>query len=164
MVHLVVDGNSGGGGSSALRAFLTHRESSGVAGGTSAAVWTSRKVNYLTGETSFISLDAGNIEFTLDAGTYDIWASLPIFSSIKNSHRLYNVTDSALEVQGTSGYDGGGNASTRGLVIGRFTIAAEKIFKLETNVQNALATQGHGVASGRGGEEVYSLVEIVKVS
>ena len=85
-----------------------------------------------------------------------------------NGHKiiLYNTTDSANTVIGSSAYsDEGNQGSTDTNIIGRFTIAAQKVFEIRHYTNVARITNGLGVKTNLAGAvEVYTDVQIWKVA
>jgi hypothetical protein len=109
------------------------------------------------------SLSANQI--TLPAGTYRLQAKAP---STSNAHRayLYNVTDSVVQILGTSENTLVGASdpiSSSSLVTGRFVIEATKVFELRHYTSEAIANIGLGtVMNNSGYVEVFSEVQIIK--
>ena len=89
-------------------------------------------------------------------------------ANIVNGHRasLYNITDAALEVAGGPSAASSGNfGSSDSRIIGRFTIAAQKVFEIQHRcVTTSAADVGFGDAiSSDGYVEVFADVQIWKV-
>lgn len=137
-------------------------QSSGTAGGTATAgSWQDRTLNEETVDTAGIcALDGGNIEFTLEPGTYEIDASCPAYSCAGHQARLYNVTGSAALIYGTSEYAhvGAPGGMNRSFIKGRFTLSAQTTLKIQHRVETTAATNGFGEENTFGNEEVYSVV------
>ena len=157
---------AGGGG--AFESELLHirdEKASGTAGGTStSATWNIRVLNTVkTNEISGASLSSNQI--TLPAGTYWIDSSAPAMRCAEHKLKLYNVTDAADEIIGTSEYSvGGSDGVTRSEVSERFTIAGTKAFELRHYTSTGVATFGLGERTNVGGViEVYTDVKIWKV-
>lgn len=131
-------------------------------GGSSAGTWNVRDLNTVkTNQITGASLASNQI--TLPAGTYRIRADAPAFQVRRHQIRLQNVTDTAVEMVGTSEISGDSSVSTtRSFLTGRFTIAAEKTFELQHWTQDAEATFGLGVETSSGEVEVYAEVWIEK--
>ena len=104
-------------------------------------------------------------QFVLDAGTYEIFASAPAFQVLAHQARLQNITDTATTIIGTGEYAGGSPnlVNTASLVIGEFTIAAQKTFELQHRCFATVSTNGFGVQSNVT-TEVYSTVFLRKVA
>jgi len=102
-------------------------------------------------------------QFTLEAGTYYIRARLPAYDCNKHQGILYNVTDSAVEIVGSSDYnDNGHNVFSHSYIDGVFTIAASKAFEIRHQCAITAATYGFGVACNFT-TEIYTSVELWKI-
>ncbi len=102
-------------------------------------------------------------QFTLAAGTYEIWASAPAFNVYRHQTRLQNVTDGATTLLGTSEVAGATDTTaTRSLVVGRFTIASAKAFEVQHQCQQTFGTQGFGIEANFT-TETYTVVVLRKV-
>ncbi|RAS14970.1 hypothetical protein DFO50_10838 [Microvirgula sp. AG722] len=107
-----------------------------------------------------------NNQITLPAGIYRInaWAQ----AGNVNCHRasFYNVTDSALAIQGmglnATGSNTGDAISTISHLLGRITLPGPRSFELRHYTEQTLAGTGLGTAVGNGGSEIYVSVEIIK--
>ncbi len=117
-------------------------------GGSTANTWTKRDLN--TTELNTISgASLSSNEIILPAGTYDFWASAPTYddASYGSTVRLYNVTDSAVIMLGTSQW-GVGNHEQRTFVQGRFTLSGTKHIAVYSFHSATQATNGLGVNAG----------------
>ena len=101
-------------------------------------------------------------QFTLVAGTYDIFAHAPAYNSLQHQLRLANITDTTF-VYGTSEYDLG-NAVTRAFLSSFVVLTASKTFELQHNVGNTQAAFGFGVAGNLGAYELYAEVRIRRIA
>lgn len=141
-------------------------KSSGTAGGAASATTTHTRVlnTVKTNEISGASLASNQI--TLPSGTYFISARVPVFMTNQHKSLLYNITDSANTIVGsseyaTSGYEGGNDSK----FFGRFTITAQKVFEIRHYTQVARASNGLGVETTLSGViEVYAEAMIWKVA
>lgn len=154
------------GGSSGVLPLLHVRDekASGThAGASAAAAWQTRTLNTVkTNEITGASL-AGN-EVTLPAGTYEIEANAPSYSTNRARLRLYDVTGAAALLLGPSRFAETGS-ETAVAVRGRFSLAGTSTVRVEHYTQTALATFGLGVATNLVGLiEVYAEVLIRKVA
>jgi hypothetical protein len=124
----------------------------------SGKTFAARTLNtVVTNEITGASLASDTI--TLPAGTYRIEASAPAYGVDDHKIILYNVSDSALQLAGSSEHSGTG-AQTRSFVRGKFTISSSKNFQIHHATETA---RGSGL--GRqfsSGVEVYTTVEIWK--
>ena len=138
---------------------LIDLKSSGVDGGASVAgSWETRNLNTELSDTGNLCVLAAN-QFTLQAGTYRILASAPAFDAQYHKIRLYNITDGALELDGSSEWNKGANAQTISVLVGEFTIAASKTFELQHQVATSQAGNGHGLGN-LWGDNIYAVVEL----
>lgn len=107
----------------------------------------------------------GSNQITLPAGTYYLEAECPAYAVLQHKAILYNVTDAANVLIGTSGYAAStDNGHDQSFVKGRFTIAGTKVLEIRHRVNTTNADDGFGIASNFGVNEVYTDVRIWKVS
>jgi hypothetical protein len=143
---------------------LRDQKAQNTAGGTfTAGAWRTRDLTTeVTDQPSACSLAAN--QFTLDAGTYIIMASAPAYYVNQHQTRLYNITDSALEIAGTSEYmqNSAGAGSNRSFIVGLFTITALKSFEIQHYCATTAAGDGFGVKNNLQ-VEVYTEVMLWKV-
>ena|SRR3990167_4381050 len=137
-----------------------------TAGGTfTTGAWQTRTLNTSkTNEISGASLAANQI--TLPAGVYEIEASAPAYQVSQHKARLYNVTDAADVIIGSSEFSRttGDWAMTSSHVRGRFTLAAQKVLELQHRGVVTRATDGFGIASNLDSKiEIYTEVMIWKL-
>lgn len=104
-------------------------------------------------------------QITLPAGTYAIFASAPAHNVDEHRAWLYNTTDAATTILGSSERsDGLADITTTSWVVGLFTIAAQKVFELRHRCTNTGTTTGFGFAVNiNSAVEVYSSVLIIKL-
>ena len=140
-------------------------KSAGTAGGdANNGSFQTRTLNtVMTNEISGASLASNQI--TLPTGTYYIYASGSAFQVQAHKMKLRNVTDSSDTLLGTSvfstaAYEG----KMQSMVIGRFTIASQKVFELQHRVADTKTTNGFGIASNFSVTEVYADVQIWKIA
>lgn len=143
---------------------LSDTKATTVAGGASVAGTQTRTLNTEDSDTGNHCTLSSN-QFTLAAGTYQITASAPAFSSGPSKAILYNITDAANELIGTSEYTSivAGYAQTSSFIKGQFTISASKTFRIDQYTQTAKTINGLGVATSDGTSEIYTVVELWKV-
>ena len=133
-------------------------------GGTSASnAWQTRDLNTIDENTLGATLSANR--FTLPAGTYRIYASVPGFRCTAFCGALYNVTDGQYTIRGTSDSSGAdATGSSRSFITGKFTISATKTFELRMYSQGSVGSWGLGYATNAASTpEKYSEVTICKV-
>lgn len=139
---------------------LVDKKGAGVDGGGSVqAAWRTRDLTDELADTGGICTLAAN-QFALEAGVYRCMASVPIYQSNFQS-RLYNITDAALELLGTVGWNSSVNprAVTRSLIYGRFTILAQKTFEIQYQCTTSEAGNGLGI-SNPWTDNIYTVVEL----
>lgn len=152
-------------------AYVEFRRSSGAQGGSfNSGAWRTRSLNTVNGDSGIVSL-ASN-QFTLPAGKYKIQASGQCYRVNQNKLRIYNVTD-AQTATDISGDDMVGfscymiNATAGGAgdaeLAGTIEIAGTKTFELQHRCTTSRGTNGFGIASGYGFDEVYAQVIITRL-
>ena len=140
-------------------------KSSNTAGGScSATTDNQRDLNtILTNEITGASLSSNVI--TLPAGTFFISASSPTNRGGTNRAHLLNTADNSIELLGTSeNTQTGDTTPTRSFINGRFTISAQKTFRIRHYTTAAKSDNGLGIQANDGRTEVYTDVLIWKVS
>ena len=100
-------------------------------------------------------------QFTLQAGTYHIYASCCAVGVDNHNCRIYNITDSSTLLTGLANKNQEENVSDYAHVRGQFTIAAAKTFELQHRCQTTVTTHGFG-AYASWNNNVYSTIEIYK--
>ena len=144
---------------------LSDVQSSGTVGGAfTSGAWRTRIINTEDSDTgSNCSISSNQI--TLDAGTYECSITAPGYSVDAHKARLQNITDTATTLLGSSAYANSGNAvQVDSIIVGRFTIAAQKTFEVQHRCVTSNGTNGLGVASGFGVSEIYTVAEFWKVA
>lgn len=148
-------------------AYLKDVKASGTVGGTaSAAVWQTRNLNAITGDSSIVSLSAN--QFTLQPGEYDILAKVPSYAGDSNKARLKNVTDNTYPDGGTGSSEfswSGGNGTSTSFVECRIVLTEAKTFVIEHYVATSSGPSSLGFAASIAGvDEVYTQVKIIKIA
>lgn len=134
-------------------------------GSSTSGSWQTRVINTEDTDTRNICSIASN-QITLAAGTYECWIVSPYYRSNQGITRLRNITDGSTELVGTSFYssNGGDYAIATSFIVGRFAIAAQKVFEVQYYVQNSYATLGLGVRGNvNGTSNVYTIAEFKRV-
>lgn len=156
-------GGSSGGGFYASYACIADQKSQNTDGGTlTQGSWQTRELNTeINDDDGIVSITSN--QFTLGAGTYDIDAIVPAFRVNQHQARLYNISDSAVELVGTVNYsdngtDGSGSYS---FIKGSITIEDTKTFEIQHQCATTKTSQGCGIAANFGTEQ-YTVVEIRK--
>lgn len=103
-------------------------------------------------------------QITLAAGTYLAEIHCPARAVAFHQARLYNITDAATTLVGTSQESGTGSGQTAfSIITGRFTIAAQKVFEVQHRSSETGTTTGFGSANNFGELEVYTIARFWKV-
>lgn len=147
--------------SSISYAIFNDTKSSGTAGGTftSGAFRTrdlqTTQINDITG----CSLASNQV--TLPAGTYYVSAFVPAHACSVFIGRLQNITDSTTQILGQNAFTEvlAMNVST---IEGKFTIAASKVFEVQSRCNTTRATEGFGVPNSYG-DNIYTVITIAKI-
>jgi hypothetical protein len=143
---------------------LADQKAQNTAGGTfTSGAWRTRTLNTEVTDTGGDCSLASN-QFTLTAGTYEVWALAPAHACDRHQARLQNVTDGSTLITGTVGItSGAASVDSVSVVVGRFTVAASKALELQHQCQTSKATNGFGVESNFTAE-VYSVVVLRRVA
>ncbi len=143
--------------------YLYDKKGLGVAGGASVSgAWRTRDLTDEVEDTGNDCTLAAN-QFTLEPGTYRCLISAPALRSDEHQARLYNITDVAIELLGTSEWNDNGSfeATTHSFVLGKFTIAAQKTFEVQHRVASSMAGNGWGGPSPWS-DGIFTTVELWK--
>lgn len=153
--------------------YLKDIKSNGVEGGTlTAGSWQRRIINSLSGDTSFVALTEGttgvdgtNLEFTLQAGTYDIDIASPVYAALDStSFALYNVTNTSYDLVSNNSPAAGG-LSYNFIIKGPLVLTEATVFDVRIYSTTTQATFGLGRAGvATGINEVYTQIRITKLS
>jgi hypothetical protein len=144
--------------------YIKDVKSSGTNGGTfTSGDWRTRDLNDLSGDTEFVSLSAN--QFTLQPGKYEIEITAPVRGQV-NVHKakLRNITDSSDVLIGDSFISGTTDTSSVSTVKGQVEITSVKTFEAQHRCSVTKATDGFGIATSFGVDEVYTICKITKVS
>ena len=125
--------------------------------------WRTRDLNtVVTNEITGSSLASNQI--TLPAGTYEINARAPVYSVNAHTLKLYNISDTADEIIGSTTYSASTGTGGEVWIFGRFTTTAAKIFEIQHRCQTTKADNGFGTPGSFGVIEVYTQVWIKKIA
>lgn len=146
---------------------LQDQKATTVAGGTfTAGADQTRVLNTKVVDTGgYCSLSSN--QFTLQPGTYEIEAIAPALAVGLNQAWLFNVTDSAVVLVGTSVFSANAaNGFSESKILGRFTLAAAKALSIQHRCATTVATSGFGQACSFATPnlEVYTTVVLRKVA
>jgi len=142
------------------------QKASGTAGGSSTAgSWQTRVLNTTRyNSITSASLNSGTYKVTLPAGTYRVQAQAPAFEGGLQQIKLYDTTNSADILIGTSqlGESAGGSpVSSR--IDDVFTSAGTAEYVIQQYLSHASATNGLGYPVNHGVVEVYTTMTISKL-
>ena len=146
---------------------IQDRRSSGTQGGTfTSGAWRTRTLQ--TKPTDEIGSTLSSNQFTLPSGTYFLQAFVAGFRVDNHRSILYNITDTADTLTGsTERSDATSDTTTHSKIFGRFTISDTKTFEIRSYCQTTAATNGFGEEGGANAgskDEVYIDVMIWKVA
>ena len=136
-----------------------------INGGTSSSNTTSaRTLNSIVINTiSGASLASNTV--TLPAGTYEVRGRAPTKNSGGNRLTIYSVTDSSVLIQGASFFNSTtGSYSLDAAITGRFTITSTKNIQLQHWISEGDGRGFGAPANQTGVLEIYSELELTKVS
>lgn len=156
-----------GGGSSLMRApdvILHDEKAAGTDGGTqTSGSWVARTLNTSV-RNELIGASLASNQITLPPGTYEIGWSAPGNLVGSFMTRLANVTDGIYYYGETARAStaAGHNVFSRGRAV--FSITAAKVFELQMRVETTNSGDGGGIAANFGVNEIYSRVEVRKVT
>lgn len=144
--------------------YLKDVKATTVNGGTfSSGAWLRRTLNTIEGDSEIIT-SLTTSQWTLQAGTYTMEAITQAFNVGQHVCRIYNVTDASTVADGITAANGSSGAiTTTTSALGTITIASAKVFELEHQCQVTSNTVGLGLATGFGGNEIYTQVKITKI-
>ena len=144
---------------------IKDKKASGVNGGTATSgSWETRDLNNLNsygGTNVTLSSNA----FTIQPGTWCMEASAPAYSVDSHTIRIRDTTNSLTAARGSSedAPSGGAGRQTRTFASVIETVASAATYEVQHRVQTTQATTGHGYATGFAGNEVYTMVKIMKL-
>ena len=153
-----------GGGSGETREviYLRDQKTSGTGpGGLTGGTWNTRTLNTEVVDTGGHCSLSSN-QFTLDAGTYEVFARANAYDCNDHKIRLRNTSDSSTTAVGSSARSGTSQdlITTESQLRGRFVIGSSKTFEL----QHYMTSSGQGGrATGSGEVEIYAEVWLYKV-
>lgn len=144
-------------------AYLKESQTSGTAGSVATAgVYNTRVINVLENPESYSWISLSSNQITLQPGTYEIDADLPVNSTGAHRARLRNITDSTTTILGTTGAAASTNAhGVSSVVKGVFTITSVKVFELQ-HYAEAAGRLG-GIAASSGENEIYLSARITRL-
>jgi len=132
--------------------------------------WRTRDLNTeITDPDGIVSISSN--QFTLQAGTYRLFATVPAYQTRRNQAALYNITASSYTQYGDVEYAGSGDdVSVQVQLRTRFTIASASVFEIRHRCELTVSNYGMGIGLGSGSGNTYwaadqvlfTIVEIFK--
>lgn len=143
---------------------VSDTKAANTAGGTfTAGAWQTRVVNTEDSDTGG-HCAVGSNQITLAAGTYICYITAPAMSVNRHKAILYNVTDAANVLIGTSEFAYSADVTTtRSIISGKFVLAASKALEVRHYCEATRTGYGFGNEANFGVSEVYTLAEFWKV-
>lgn len=143
----------------------TYETASGTGGGSATiSAWTTRPINTVkVNDISSSSLASNQI--TLPSGTYYLEANLNFSGTSSTKSRLRNITDSSTVLTSISSLFPPSTSGTGETVLsGRFTITSSKVFEFQYYCSYNFGASSLGSPASAGDNEVYSIINIWKIS
>lgn len=162
-----VDQTGGGGGGASLDYVLAKDvKSAGTNGGSSTSAvgaFVTRDLNVLAVNIGGHASLASN-QLTLAAGTWRCKISVPGFSILRHQALLYDVTNSAILIVGSSEYSNGNATQANSIIVGRFVLAGSTVLEVRHRVEigEIAPNLGFGNACNFGTSEIYTIGEFWK--
>lgn len=145
---------------------IVREERAGDGGTFTAGAWRIRDLNTVMVDTGSHVVGLGSLgsgEVTLPAGTYRCRIRCPSNGVGPNMARLFDVTNAAVILEGSNDLSHVGTTYVSyAEIVGRFTLVANTIIRVEHQGTNTTATTGFGIATTFGDAEVYTVAEFVK--
>lgn len=131
-------------------------------GSFTSSTWTTRTLNTVEGDTDIITLNSN--QFTLQPGVYAIDSTAPVRGVDAHKLRLYDVTNSAVAIFGSSSWANSSSVEDSvALLNGVLTITSATTYQLEHACTTTKTGNGFGVASNLGSFELYTQVKITRL-
>ena len=155
-------GDKGDSGALTQVLWVRDEKASGTSAGSAGAGQTvQRTLNTVKRNTiSSASLSANQV--TVPAGTYRISMSVPAYLVARHQAWLYNVTDGAVLITGSTEYSSTGGRST--IMESEVVLSASKVLEVRHYTYAQENTDGQGIAASSGQTEVYTELFIEKIS
>jgi hypothetical protein len=167
VLHFTRAGDKGDPGTLTQVLWVRDEKVSGSAAGDSVAGATVQRTLNTIKRNTITGASLSSNQVTLPAGTYRISFTAPAYCAGAHKAWLYNVTDGAVLLAGTSDYSGGAgsaSASSRsGAINCEIVLAASKVLEVR-HYTFATSSPGLGFASSSGQAEVYTELFVEKVA
>ena len=152
------------------RVYITDEKSSGSNGGASTGgSFTTRGISNSSSTPSWISFNFSSNTFTLKTtGEYHIYFSAPSYRGDEHKIRLFDVSNTATEIVGTSEFsdcDLTPGVSTNSFLEGIVDVVSiNTVYRLEHFVTVTKTTNGFGLATSSGEIEIYAMGWVEKLN
>ena len=142
---------------------LEDRKASGVSGGTfTSGAWRTRDVNTVQ-KNAISGASLSGSQITLPAGEFIVDSWHTAYRVNTHKARLYNVTDSSVELYGSSEYSFSTNlVASKSRISGAISLSESKTFRFDHRC-SATSSDGFGLASNFSEPEIYTGIIIEKV-
>jgi hypothetical protein len=146
-------------------ALVQHSPTSGTDGGTATSgSYQTRTLDTLVNPHAVTWISLASNQVTLSAGTYNVSGFASAYRIDNHTAQLYNVTDAATQVLGMTATNNSSDfTATSSQIFGTFTITGTKVFEVRHRVQTTKASNGYGLSSGFGHNELYVNVMFTKM-
>jgi hypothetical protein len=167
---LLDDLPGGGGGSGLYSAYLCYQDqkTSGTNGGTfTSGANRTRNLNTEVADSAGIGSVASDQITITGGGTFDVLASAPAYFVQRHQLLLWDVTNGATLLVGTSEFatNSGAGVQNRSWLAGPITLAGTVVLELRHRAQDTVASNGFGVSVGASftvDHETYASIELRK--
>jgi hypothetical protein len=146
-------------------AVFNETQAAGTNGGTSTSGSFLKRTLNTTVKNDISGCSIASSVITLPAGTFYVLARSPLNQSDQARAKIRNTTDSTDLALSGSGYLPPATSATIDVTIqGFFVLAASKTIELQYRVATGTASNGLGINTNFGVDEVYSSITIMKVA
>ncbi len=144
--------------------FVQDQRSSGTNGDSlSSGAFRDRTLNTTVFNTISGASLAANV-VTLPEGTYLVFGVVPTNGCDQHEARLFNSADSTAVITAANSRSGSSVENMAALLVGAFSIAASKTFKVQSQVNFTNTTSGGGLAMPFSSGETYTSILFVKIA
>lgn len=149
-------------------ACFVDEKAAGTDGGSfSSGDWRTRVLNTTRGTNSITGSSLSSNQFILPSGIYRISASAPAYYVNSHIAKLRNITDSLDTIIGTCEFTttgATGDDTNKSFINGIFTINNQKTFEIQHRCSTTNSTTGFGKGVNFSVVNIYTVVEIWKLS
>jgi len=146
------------------KAVIYDQKPAATQGGTfTSGAWRTRDLNTIEGDTGVVSISSN--QFSLQAGSYMIYATAPARDVDQHQTRLYNVTTSSVAAVGTAEKVSKGAQCPTSVLSTTLNIGSASTFELQHKCLTSFGTSGFGTSSGifSGQVDIYASLIILKL-